>query len=100
VLRTRRRISSQPPDWALSTEGIRTLRQTSDISSVGAEAVEPAGTVRQVTAIDLEGEGEDVDDIENLPGIMQPSMRFSPDRRRQSRTQHGPAGVAAKRKIR
>jgi len=28
VLRTRRRISGQSPDWALSPEGIRTLRQT------------------------------------------------------------------------
>lgn len=30
VLTTRRRIVAQLPDWGLSAEGIRTLRQTSD----------------------------------------------------------------------
>ncbi|MGZ2386215.1 RHE_PE00001 family protein [Rhizobium brockwellii] len=69
VLRTRRRIAAYLPGWALSAEGIRTLRQTSDINPVGAEAVEPAGVVRPAVAIDPEGEGEDVDDIENLPGV-------------------------------
>ncbi len=47
VLRTRRRIAAQSPDWALSAEGIRTLRQTSDIHPVSAEAVEPAGVIRR-----------------------------------------------------
>lgn len=45
VLRTRRRIAGQATDWALSPEGIRTLRQTSEISSTGAEATAAAGTV-------------------------------------------------------
>lgn len=69
VLRTRRRIAGQLPGWALSAEGIRTLRQTSDINPVGAEAVEPAIVVRPAVAIDPEGEGDDGDDVENLPGV-------------------------------
>ncbi|MBY3326698.1 DUF1612 and helix-turn-helix domain-containing protein [Rhizobium laguerreae] len=69
VLRTRRRIAAQLPGWALSAEGIRTLRQTSDINPVGAEAVEPAGVIRRAIAIDPEGEGDDGDDGDNLPGV-------------------------------
>ena len=69
VLRTRRRIAAQVPAWALSAEGIRTLRQTSDINSVGAEAVESVSVIRPVVAIDPEGEGDDGDDAENLPGV-------------------------------
>ncbi|MGV2168819.1 RHE_PE00001 family protein [Agrobacterium tumefaciens] len=69
VLRTRRRIAAQSPDWALSTEGIRTLRQTSDINPVSVEAVKPADVVRPAVAIDREGDGDDGDDVENLSGI-------------------------------
>ncbi|MBY3064465.1 DUF1612 and helix-turn-helix domain-containing protein [Rhizobium laguerreae] len=69
VLRTRRRIAAHLPGWALSAEGIRTLRQTSDINPVGAEAVEPASVVRPAVAIGQEGEGDGGDDAENLPGI-------------------------------
>ncbi|MFW2229613.1 RHE_PE00001 family protein [Rhizobium sp. CRRU65] len=69
VLRTRRRIAAQSPDWALSTEGIRTLRQTSDINSVGTEALEEVGVIRPAVAIDPEGEGDEGDDAENLPGV-------------------------------
>ncbi|RWY72357.1 DUF1612 domain-containing protein [Rhizobium leguminosarum] len=68
VLRTRRRIAGQSPDWALSTEGIRNLRQTSDINPVGAEAGQPGGVIRPAVAIDPEGEG-DGDDAENLSGV-------------------------------
>ncbi len=67
VLRTRRRIAAQSPNWALSTEGIRTLRQTSDINPVGAEEVKPADVIRPAVAIDREG--DDGDDVENLPGV-------------------------------
>jgi len=67
VLRTRRRIAAHLPGWALSAEGIRTLRQTSDINPVGAEAVEPGGVVRPAVAIDPEGEDGDV--LENLSGV-------------------------------
>ncbi|TBG95275.1 RHE_PE00001 family protein, partial [Rhizobium leguminosarum] len=69
VLRTRRRIAAQLPAWALSAEGIRTLRQTSDITSAGADEGETAGGIRRADASDLEGEGDDVDDVENLPGV-------------------------------
>ncbi|NEK46756.1 DUF1612 domain-containing protein [Rhizobium leguminosarum] len=69
VLRTRRRIGGQSPDWALSTEGIRTLRHTSDSNPVGAEAVEPAGVIRSAVPIDPDGEGDDGDHVENLPGV-------------------------------
>ncbi|WP_164924765.1 RHE_PE00001 family protein [Sinorhizobium fredii] len=69
VLRTRRRIAAQSPDWPLSTEGIRTLRQTSDINPVGVEAVEPADVIRPAVAIDPEGEGDDGNDAKDLPGV-------------------------------
>ncbi|MBY3238697.1 DUF1612 and helix-turn-helix domain-containing protein [Rhizobium laguerreae] len=69
VLRTRRRIAAQLPGWALSAEGIRTLRQTSDINPVGAEAVEPASVIQPAVAIDPEGEGDGGDVAENLPGV-------------------------------
>ncbi|MGV1926557.1 RHE_PE00001 family protein [Agrobacterium tumefaciens] len=69
VLRTRRRIAAQSPDWALSTDGVRTLRQAADSNSVDAEVMEPAGVIWPAVAINAEGEGEDVDDIENLPGV-------------------------------
>jgi Protein of unknown function (DUF1612)/HTH DNA binding domain len=62
VLKTRRRIVAQPPDWALSAEGIRTLRQTSDINSAAA-------VIRPAALINPEGEGEEVDDAKDLPGV-------------------------------
>ncbi len=68
VLRTRRRIAGKSPDWGLSAEGIRTLRQTSDYSPVSAESAEPAGATRPAVA-DPEGEGDDLDGAENLPGV-------------------------------
>ncbi|MEB3043846.1 RHE_PE00001 family protein [Rhizobium mulingense] len=68
VLRTRRRIAAQAPDWAISAEGIRTLRQMSDIGPVGAEP-ETAGVIRSALMTDPEGEGNDGDDLENLPGV-------------------------------
>ncbi|CUX57045.1 conserved hypothetical protein [Agrobacterium fabrum str. J-07] len=69
VLRTRRRIAAQLPDWALSPEGVRTLRQTSEIASTGTEAVEAASTVRSAAAIDPEGEGKKIDEADGLPGV-------------------------------
>ncbi|WP_455275049.1 RHE_PE00001 family protein [Rhizobium herbae] len=70
VLRTRRRISGQLPDWALSAEGVRTLRQTSDTGVVGTAAVGPAGEVRPAAAAKApEGEGDDGDDAKDLPGV-------------------------------
>lgn len=70
VLRTRRRIAAQSPDWALSPDGIRTLRQTPDITLAGTGEVEIAGVTRPaVAAKDPEGEGEDGADAEDLPGV-------------------------------
>ncbi|CUX06970.1 conserved hypothetical protein [Agrobacterium fabacearum S56] len=69
VLHIRRRISGQSADWALSGDGIRNLRRTSDITPVDAEAADLAGVVRLSAPIDPEGEGKDVNDIEHLPGV-------------------------------
>lgn len=69
VLRTRRRVAAQSPDWALSADGIRTLRKTSEITAVDTDQVEAAGTTQRAIADDPEGEGEEIDDVENLPGI-------------------------------
>ncbi len=68
VLRTRRRIVGQMPEWALSTDGIRTLRQTSDINAVGP-ATSTAGAIRPAVVTDPEGEGDDGSGAENLPGV-------------------------------
>ncbi|WP_327209830.1 RHE_PE00001 family protein [Rhizobium leguminosarum] len=69
VLRTRRRICGQSADWALSADGIRTLRQTSDITPAGDEAVKLASAIRPAVPIDPEGEEGDGDEAENLPGV-------------------------------
>ncbi|TBF23439.1 DUF1612 domain-containing protein (plasmid) [Rhizobium leguminosarum] len=69
VLRTRRRIAAQLPGWALSADGIRTLRKTSEIGSVGGDEATTTGVIRRAAASDPEGEREDVGDIEHLPGI-------------------------------
>ena len=66
VLRTRRRIATQSTDWALSADGLRALRHTSEI---GTDAVEAAGVIRPRVAADEEGEGDDGDDPGNLPGV-------------------------------
>ncbi|WP_312223735.1 RHE_PE00001 family protein [Rhizobium rhizoryzae] len=69
VLRTRRRISGQSADWALSPEGIWALRQTSDSGAIGAEAAEPTGIMRHAPAVHREGEGDDKEEAEHLPGV-------------------------------
>lgn len=68
VLRTRRRIAGQSPDWALSPDGVRMLRQTSEIRAAGADGAEAAGTIRRAVPADPEGEGDD-NDSGNLPGV-------------------------------
>ncbi|TRL39547.1 DUF1612 domain-containing protein [Rhizobium straminoryzae] len=68
VLRTRRRIAALSPDWALSAEGIRTLRQTSDILA-GSDTSAPIDINRSAVAAAPEGEGDNGDDAENLPGL-------------------------------
>ncbi len=69
VLRTRRRIAAQLPGWAFSADGLRTLRQTSEITSSGSEAADTVGVIQRAVVKDPDGEGEGVDDIENLPGV-------------------------------
>ncbi|MDW5317457.1 RHE_PE00001 family protein [Rhizobium sp. PL01] len=69
VLRTRRRIAAQPSGWALTADGLRTLRKTAEITSADAGEVETAGAIRPAVAPDLKGEGDDTDDFENLPGV-------------------------------
>ncbi|MBY3115647.1 RHE_PE00001 family protein [Rhizobium laguerreae] len=69
VLRTRRRIAGQSPDWALSADGIRSLRKTSEIGSGGGHEATTAGVIRAAIATDAEAEGDVADDVENLPGV-------------------------------
>ncbi len=69
VLRTRRRIAAQSPDWALSAEGIRTLRKTAEITPSDTTEAATAGATRRILATDPEGEADDADDIDNLPGV-------------------------------
>jgi hypothetical protein len=69
VLRSRRRIAAQPPGWALSSDGVRTLRKTSDITSTDTDEAEAANAIRPEVVIDPEGEGEDADGGDTLPGV-------------------------------
>ena len=71
VLRTRRRIAGQLPGWALSADGLRALRQTSEVAAVGADEVGTTGVIRAEAAasISAEGEEDDGDHVENLPGV-------------------------------
>lgn len=69
VLRTRRRIAAQSPDWALSADGIRTLRKTSEIGSVGGDEATTIGAIQPVVAVDPEGEWDDDVVVEDLPGV-------------------------------
>ncbi|NDK53312.1 RHE_PE00001 family protein [Rhizobium laguerreae] len=69
VLRTRRRIAAQLPGWALSMDGVRALRKTAEIISADADDAQTTGTVPRAVANDPEGEGENADDIGNLPGV-------------------------------
>jgi hypothetical protein len=69
VLRTRRRIAAQLPSWALSADGVRTLRKTAEITSTDTDQAATANAIRRSVANDPEGEGEDGDDAENLPGV-------------------------------
>lgn len=69
VLRTRRRIAAQFSGWALSPDGIRILRKTAEITQADTEEATTAGAIGRAVAIDPEGEGEEVDNIEHLPGV-------------------------------
>ncbi len=69
VLKTRRRIAGQSPEWALSADGIRSLRKTSEIGAGGADEATTNGVIRPAIAIDAEGEGDDTDEAQDLPGV-------------------------------
>ena len=69
VLRTRRRIAAQLPGWVLSADGIRTLQKTSEITSADTGEAATADAIRRAVAIDQEGEGDVVEDVESLPGV-------------------------------
>lgn len=68
VLRTRRRIATQQPGWAFSTDGLRTLRQTSEIMPADADAAEATGA-KQPVGVEPIGEGGDAGGGEGLPGV-------------------------------
>ncbi|MGV1964102.1 RHE_PE00001 family protein [Agrobacterium sp. 22-222-1] len=68
VLRTRRRISGQSADWALSADGLHSLRQTPEVVVAGTDDTGTARGIRRAVE-DGEGEGDDSDVIDHLPGV-------------------------------
>ncbi|ACM29248.1 conserved hypothetical protein [Rhizobium rhizogenes K84] len=63
VLRTRRRIASQPPGWALSADGLRSLRgQAWPAASFDADSAGAIDTAEPDAVAVGEGEGEHGDD--------------------------------------
>ncbi len=71
VLKTRRCIAAQSQDWALSPDGIRTLRQTQAWPgpSEGSENTADHSSVEHAKMVEREGEGDDSEEAENLPGV-------------------------------
>ncbi|MBY3297639.1 DUF1612 and helix-turn-helix domain-containing protein [Rhizobium laguerreae] len=70
VLKTRRRIAAQLPSWALSADGLRTLRQTAPVAADEIGSAEMDGGATRAVMAEPVGEGEEDDeDVENLPGI-------------------------------
>ncbi|WP_223217099.1 RHE_PE00001 family protein [Rhizobium cauense] len=63
VLKTRRRMAAQPPGWALSPEGLRSLRgQAPPAASHGADGAVAIDAVAPDVGTVGEGEGEEDDD--------------------------------------
>lgn len=97
VLKTRRRIVAQPPDWALSPEGIRSLRQdrTEPGSSAASLGDARADAKNEIAADDQddvgEGASEDDDPICWMSSLK--LMRYSPAPRPPSRKQGSQAGL-------
>ncbi len=58
VLRSRRRIATQPPSWAMSPEGLRTLRQAGPLGGGVGESENAALNLDQIG----EGQAENQDD--------------------------------------
>ncbi len=76
VLQTRQRIVAQSPDWALSANGLRSLRQAGPAASVGDDGIVVAGEGAAVhdTAVDQQDRNEHgsksrLEDGLDLPGI-------------------------------
>ncbi|MCB2402252.1 RHE_PE00001 family protein [Rhizobium ruizarguesonis] len=64
VLRTRRRIAAQPPGWALSVDGLRSLRgQAWPAASHGADRAVANSVVEPDVEMAGVGEGEDITDV-------------------------------------
>jgi hypothetical protein len=69
VLKTRRRIAAQPPGWALSPDGLRTLRQAWPGASENASSAgENEGAAVDAEAAGI-GEESDGEDSVSLPGV-------------------------------
>jgi len=73
VLRTRRRISAQPPGWALSPDGLRSLRGHDFVAGATAASSGANGNAAATTESDLDAagveEGDDDDLGGRLPGV-------------------------------
>lgn len=76
VLQTRRRIAAQAPDWALSANGLRSLRQAGHAASFGdGGIIEESENVAVSDAVvarkkrDGEGGNNRLDDGFDLPGV-------------------------------
>jgi hypothetical protein len=104
VLRTRRRIAAQPPGWALTNDGLRTMRKTAEITSADAGEVETAGAIRPAVATDPKGEGMTPTTSKTSPASTTlRSMRCWPDRTPPSkmpRAGTASPAVGARKKIR
>lgn len=66
VLRSRRRIAAQPPDWALSSDGLRTLRQAGPAGSLDRDSPEGNAGARAPASVET-GEGEDGSEQDSSP---------------------------------
>ncbi|MCZ7472358.1 DUF1612 and helix-turn-helix domain-containing protein [Agrobacterium sp. O3.4] len=72
VLRTRRRIAAQPPGWALSPDGLRSLRRHNVLAGQAwpAASLDDSATESKDAAVPVDateaGEGEDSDDASVL----------------------------------
>lgn len=67
VLRSRRRITAQPPGWALSPDGLRTLRQAGPATSLRADrTVGNAGATADPASVEG-GEGKDASEQNSSP---------------------------------
>ncbi|MBP1886542.1 hypothetical protein J2Z50_004845 [Ensifer mexicanus] len=66
VLRSRRRIASQPPGWALSPDGLRTLRQAGPAVSLRGDSPVGVGATADAAAVEA-GEGEDASEQDSSP---------------------------------